>query len=164
MLFQQFLDQYDKKLGKEKQDKLFKEFLIEYDRKLFDNKNRMSEIEEELTNDIGDLIDSFDNTSLMNDFGLIDTPVIDNVIPTVEQPEEEIEEEITKPAIEYDNVIDENRDDNDDEGELISNDEPSILDDIKVELEEKNTIDNVIGNDETPNLEHCSMISLNLVL
>lgn len=147
MLFQQFLDQYDKKLGKEKQDKLFKEFLIEYDRKLFDNKNRMSEIEEELTNDIGDLIDSFDNTSLMNDFGLIDTPVIDNVIPTVEQPEEEIEGEITKPAIEYDNVIDENRDDNDsdDEGELISNDEPSILDDIKVELEEKNTIDNVIG-------------------
>ena len=72
MLFQQFLYQYDKKLEKESEDELFRNFLIEYDCKWFDNKDRTNKIEEELTNDIGELIDSFDSsTTLMNDFGLI---------------------------------------------------------------------------------------------
>ncbi len=95
-LFREFIEQYDAKLTKAKMDKLFKEFLSQYDNQFgeekklskeqedeafrqfladYDNKVQQRILhEKELEAEIGDLIDIFDNNSLITDLGLVEDP------------------------------------------------------------------------------------------
>ncbi|MBE6151021.1 MAG: hypothetical protein E7162_04345 [Firmicutes bacterium] len=131
-LFREFIEQYDAKLTKAKMDKLFKEFLSQYDdqfgeeKKLskeqedeafrkflaeYDNKVQQRILhEKELEAEIGDLIDIFDNNSLITDLGLVEDPsTIKNLDDIVKgQKDEEIsnnEEVVLYEKNTLDNII-----------------------------------------------------------
>jgi len=78
-----------------------------------------------------DLIDSFDNNDLINDLGLFDTPLDTEVINGVH--------DIVKGR-----------------NDLL----PEINDNDDIELEEHNTLDNVIGGYEKPNLDRNKVLDL----
>ena len=111
-LFKKFLSQYDvqfgeeKKLSKEQEDEAFRKFLAEYDNKV---QQRILH-EKELEAEIGDLIDIFDNNSLITDLGLVEDPsTIKNLDDIVKgQKDEEIpnnEEVVLYEKNTLDNII-----------------------------------------------------------
>ena len=95
-LFKQFIVDYDAKYSKEQQEnELFKQFLDEYEPNLEVAKAQDTELE----NEIIDIIDIFDNNSLISDLGLVEDPALIKSLEDIVQGQKDVEYKDTDEVV-----------------------------------------------------------------